>query len=89
LLQRVDICGDLCTKESFSSRVGRERQRERKTYMREGLCTKAIFSVKEERSVMEGESYSHAQNLASSFFDVITNTQLNEKKTYSFLGRIL
>jgi len=45
--------------------------------------------VKEERSGMEGESYSHTPNLASSFFDVITNTQLNEKKTYSFLGRIL
>jgi len=45
--------------------------------------------VKEERSGMEGESYSQAPNLAYSFFDVITNTQLNEKKTYSFLGRIL
>ena len=28
---------------------------------------------------MEGESCSHAPNVASSFFDVITNTQLNEK----------
>ena len=40
--------------------------------------------MKEERRGMEGESYSHAQNLASSFFEVITNTQLNQKKNLLF-----
>jgi hypothetical protein len=45
--------------------------------------------VKEERSGMEGESYSQIPNLVPGFFDAITNTQLNEEKTYFFLERIL